>query len=314
MSERCPICGLNCPVGKNTGADRKQFDCPKCGHYEVSGTVIGMIKNRVSDRRVRARLSHAVRRRAEGENWPYVDSYHLDELAAEPLPKPEQQILLLLSWIAGQADDDRFHSVEIDDEIFTGVIGAVDADGVYAILTEAMDNKLIEPVPDDEYRLTLRGWRVVEDAQEAKGRAMAKSGGKVFIGHGRSRIWRDLKDYLHDRLGLDWDEFNREPAAGLSTTERLQTMIDNASFAFIVMTAEDEAASGEMNPRMNVVHEAGLFQGALGFKKAIILLEEGCQEFSNVIGLGQIRFPRDNLAPKLDEIRQVLEREGIVKA
>ncbi|TAA50809.1 hypothetical protein EXZ48_32430 [Shinella sp. JR1-6] len=314
MSERCPICGLDCPVGRSTGADRKQFDCSKCGHYEVSGTVIGMIKNRVSDRRVRARLSHAVRRRAAGENWPYVDSYHLDELAAEPLPKPERQILLLLKWIADQADDDRFHSVEIEDETFTGVIGAVDADGVYAILSEAMDSKLIEPVPDDEYRLTIRGWRLVEDAQDAEEQAMAKSGGKVFIGHGRSRIWRDLKDYLHDRLGLDWDEFNRESAAGLSTTERLQTMIDNASFAFIVMTAEDETASGEMNPRMNVVHEAGLFQGALGFKKAIILLEEGCQEFSNVIGLGQIRFPTDNLAPKLDEIRQVLEREGIVKS
>jgi predicted nucleotide-binding protein len=43
---------------------------------------------------------------------------------------------------------------------------------------------------------------------------------------------------------------------------------------------------------MNVVHEAGLFQGRLGFERAIILLEEGCKSFSNIEGLGQIRFPK----------------------
>jgi predicted nucleotide-binding protein len=42
----------------------------------------------------------------------------------------------------------------------------------------------------------------------------------------------------------------------------------------------------EMTARLNVVHEAGLFQGSLGFKKAIILLEEGCEEFCNIVGLG----------------------------
>ena len=28
--------------------------------------------------------------------------------------------------------------------------------------------------------------------------------------------------------------------------------------------------------RMNVIHEVGLFQGRLGFERAIVLLEEGC--------------------------------------
>jgi predicted nucleotide-binding protein len=39
---------------------------------------------------------------------------------------------------------------------------------------------------------------------------------------------------------------------------------------------------------MNVIHEAGLFQGRLGFERAIILLEDGCEEFSNIQGYGQI--------------------------
>jgi predicted nucleotide-binding protein len=64
---------------------------------------------------------------------------------------------------------------------------------------------------------------------------------------------------------------------------------------------------------MNVIHEVGLFQGRLGFTKAIVLLEEGCAEFSNIHGLGQLRFPRGNIRAIFEDIRQVLEREGLLE-
>src|SRR4051794_236385 len=111
------------------------------------------------------------------------------------------------------------------------------------------------------------------------------SNGKIFIGHGRSRAWKDLKDFLFERLKLEYDEFNRESAAGLSTTERLIDMLNSACFAFLVMTAEDEHADGQHHARENVIHEIGLFQGRLGFERAIILLENGCTQFSNIVGL-----------------------------
>lgn len=136
---------------------------------------------------------------------------------------------------------------------------------------------------------------------------------KIFIGHGHSQAWRDLKDFLQDRLNLDWDEFNRESTAGLATKERLEDMLREASFAFLIMTGEDEHADQSLHARENVIHEIGLFQGKLGFRKAIILLEEGCKEFSNIIGLTQIRFPKGNIEAKFEEIRRVLEREGILQ-
>jgi predicted nucleotide-binding protein len=142
--------------------------------------------------------------------------------------------------------------------------------------------------------------------------APQQSGGRIFIGHGESRLWKDLKDFLSERLRLEWDEFNREPAAGLSTKERLQTMLTNAAFAFLIMTAEDVRLDGTVHARENVIHESGLFQGRLGFERAIILLEEGCNEFSNIHGLTQIRFPRGNIRAVFEEIRLVLEREGIL--
>jgi predicted nucleotide-binding protein len=137
-------------------------------------------------------------------------------------------------------------------------------------------------------------------------------GTNVFIGHGRSNAWRELKDFVQDRLHLPWDEFNRVPVAGITNVARLIEMLDAAAIAFLIMTAEDEMADGALQARMNVVHEAGLFQGRLGFTKAIVLLEDGCEQFSNIEGLGQIRFPAGNITAAFEEIRRVLEREGLL--
>jgi hypothetical protein len=137
---------------------------------------------------------------------------------------------------------------------------------------------------------------------------------KIFIGHGHSGVWRELKDFLQDRLGLEYEEFNSESAAGTSTTERLEAMMDGATFAFVIMTAEDERTDGTVHARENVIHEAGLFQGRLGFKRSIILKEDGCQEFSNISGLTHIPFPKNRISAAFEEIRRVLEREGIIRA
>ncbi len=137
-------------------------------------------------------------------------------------------------------------------------------------------------------------------------------GKRIFIGHGRSPLWRELKDFMADRLALPWDEFNREPVAGVTTSERLERMMSEAAFAFLIMTAEEEHADSKIYARPNVIHEIGLFQGKLGIHRAIVLLEEGCSEFSNITGLSQIRFPRGDIAARFEEIRRVLEREGLV--
>jgi predicted nucleotide-binding protein len=139
-------------------------------------------------------------------------------------------------------------------------------------------------------------------------------GTNVFIGHGRSPLWRDLKDFVQDRLKLPWDEFNRVPIAGFTNIARLSDMLDAAAVAFLIMTGEDETTDRALHARMNVVHEAGLFQGRLGFSRAIILLEEDCEEFSNIYGLGQILFPKGNIKAVFEDVRQLLEREKILES
>ena len=136
----------------------------------------------------------------------------------------------------------------------------------------------------------------------------------VFIGHGRSLVWMELKDFLEGRLQLHWNEFNRESAAGIATTERLEQLLASATFAFLIMTAEDEHADKTRHARLNVIHEVGLFQGKLGTRKAIVLLEDGCQQFSNIHGLTHIPFSQGRIGTAFEDVRKVLEREGVTQA
>jgi predicted nucleotide-binding protein len=135
----------------------------------------------------------------------------------------------------------------------------------------------------------------------------------VFVGHGASDEWRKLTEYLRQELELHCIEFNSETKSGSSTKERLEEMLDQSTFAFLVMTAEDAHADGSIHARENVVHEVGLFQGRLGFSKAIVLLEEGCAEFSNMAGLTHILFEKGNMQAKFHDIIRVLKREDVVR-
>jgi hypothetical protein len=65
-----------------------------------------------------------------------------------------------------------------------------------------------------------------------KGKTVANTNGNIFIGHGGSSSWLELQNFIQNRLNLIPDEFNREPTAGISITERLETMLDNASLHF----------------------------------------------------------------------------------
>lgn len=150
------------------------------------------------------------------------------------------------------------------------------------------------------------------ERKAAKAAVSARVGTNVFVGHGRASAWLELKEFIKDRLNLPYDEFNRVPVAGISNQVRLAEMLEAAAVAFVIMTAEDEQIDGASHARMNVIHEVGLFQGRLGFTKAIILLEEGCEEFSNIQGLGQIRFPAGKISACFEDVRLVLEREGLI--
>ena len=131
----------------------------------------------------------------------------------------------------------------------------------------------------------------------------------IFIGHGRSSQWRELKDHLSDKHGYKIEAYETGARAGHTIRDILEEMSMKSSFAILVLTGEDKDGDGKLHPRPNVIHETGLFQGKLGFSKAIVLLEEGTEEFSNLYGIQQIRYSKNNIKEVFGEILATIKRE-----
>ena len=147
--------------------------------------------------------------------------------------------------------------------------------------------------------------------QTANNDTMNNENKKIFIGHGGSHIWRELKDFIVETLGLEYEEFNRISAVGKPTSERLKEMLEGSSIAIIIMTGEDEQADGSFSARDNVIHEIGLFQGKLGFEQTIILLEDGCKDFSNIHGITHISFPKGEIEATFGRIFKDLKQKSM---
>lgn len=131
---------------------------------------------------------------------------------------------------------------------------------------------------------------------------------QVFIGHGHSPEWRELKDHLAEKHGVAIETYEVGARAGHAVRDVLQSMLKRSSMAFLVMTGDDEAG-GNVRSRQNVVHEAGLFQGALGFERAIVLLERGVESFSNIDGIETIRFEKGNIQSTFGDVVATIRRE-----
>ncbi len=131
----------------------------------------------------------------------------------------------------------------------------------------------------------------------------------IFVGHGQSAQWRDLKDHLHDKHGYQVEAYEVGARAGHTIRDILEDMLTKSSFAILVMTGEDKDEKGFLHARDNVIHELGLFQGRLGFSRAVILLEDGTQEFSNIHGINQIRYSKGKIIETFGEVLATLKRE-----
>lgn len=132
---------------------------------------------------------------------------------------------------------------------------------------------------------------------------------KIFIGHGRKDDWNELANHLNYKHGFQIEAYETGARAGHVIRDILESMLENSSFALLVLTGEDVMADEKVRARQNVIHEVGLFQGRLGFNRAILLVEEGIENFSNMDGIQQIRYSRGNIKETFGEVLATLRRE-----
>jgi predicted nucleotide-binding protein len=130
----------------------------------------------------------------------------------------------------------------------------------------------------------------------------------VFIGHGHDQQWKELRDHLRDHQKIEVATYEIEPRTGLVVQGVLESMLDKSTFACLMFTGEVHHNDGSVHARENVIHELGLFQGRLGFSKAIVLLEQDVEEFSNISGINQIRFSKGKIRETFGDIVATIKR------
>lgn len=131
----------------------------------------------------------------------------------------------------------------------------------------------------------------------------------LFIGHGKNKQWRDLKDHLTEKHGFKVICYEIVVNTGETIKDTLETMLYECNFALLVFTGEDFDIKGIPHARENVIHELGLFQGRLGFDNAMILLEEDVKEFTNIVGINQLRFSKGKINEIFGDIVSILNKK-----
>ena len=131
----------------------------------------------------------------------------------------------------------------------------------------------------------------------------------IFIGHGQNNVWKELKEHLREKQGYTVQAYESTARAGHAIRDILEGLLDTSALAFLVMSCDDEIEDDKFRARQNVIHETGLFQGKLGFAKAIVLVEDGVEGYSNLNGIQQIRFSKNNIKETFGEVVATIRRE-----
>jgi len=145
---------------------------------------------------------------------------------------------------------------------------------------------------------------------------------KLFIGS--STEAKSVADAIHVNLGADAEcTVWTHGVFGLASTltESLDKQLQTSDFGAFVFASDDVIQMREQwlaAPRDNVVYEAGLFAGRLGFKRCFIAAEQTARVPTDLLGIGVGRYEssrRDGnvqaaLAPFCTEIRKRMKELG----
>ena len=133
----------------------------------------------------------------------------------------------------------------------------------------------------------------------------------VFIAHGVDLQWQLLRQFIEEECHLPVRTYEPgEPTVDPGV--ELSGCLERCSFAACVLTARDQMSHGAGRAGQHIIHQAGLFHGRHGFGRVAMLVEEGCELFSNVGGLLRLDFPRGEIDTTFWRLRRMLSREGLL--
>jgi sugar/nucleoside kinase (ribokinase family) len=134
----------------------------------------------------------------------------------------------------------------------------------------------------------------------------------VFVSHGSSPQWIAVRDFIENECGIPVFDLGPHDG-GQSISGAIRDVLDRCSFAICVLSADSQTVSGAGRADQDIVHQAGVFQGRYGFDRVALLVEDGCEVFSNAAGLIRMSFPRGHVEATFLDVERMLVREGLLR-
>lgn len=157
-----------------------------------------------------------------------------------------------------------------------------------------------------------------------------RRGNKVFIVHGHDKAnLYELRDLLKDRFKLDCVIMSKQPGKGRTLIEKFEQEAQDAGFAFVLMTPDDQIAPEEgvmignlglpvksktpqyFQARPNVIFELGWFYGKIGRDRVCIVFKKDTKIHSDLDGISRIEF-NESVTEKVLEIENELRAAGLI--
>jgi hypothetical protein len=174
MQDERPTC--NCPVCQSTarfcstGSGGMRYDCPRCGEFELTGSLVAQLPSELNHGvHRRALMSHNIRRMGQANaKPPLIDTYNVESFwRSERLPTPQRQADDLILWVGdNQPAPDEYIPCEVpflSAWVGTSLKPSTTSSGdLHWLCTYLADAKLMEGRPKTQstwlMRLTMRGW------------------------------------------------------------------------------------------------------------------------------------------------------------
>jgi hypothetical protein len=144
---------------------------------------------------------------------------------------------------------------------------------------------------------------------EPDGRLTAGQPGVVLAHDGDPQAVA-VREFSEQHCGLRTYELNSASADEPELNAVLRESLDRCNFAICLLTTRDTTTT---RADQKLVYQAGVLQGRYGFGRVALLVEEGCDTFSNVAGLIRLDFPHGRVNSTFVELERMLERENLVR-
>ena len=157
----------------------------------------------------------------------------------------------------------------------------------------------------------------IEEIDRSRHIYLPPAGDKVFIIHGHAEDkWRELRDLLEDKLGLEGRVvvLREEASQSKVVIEKFEEHAKQCCYGFALVTPDDKVKKQDTayrQARPNVLFEIGWFYGRLGPSRLCILKRAGTEIPSDLSGVVTLEFDTAVSEDYL-QIKQELELAGVV--